>query len=75
MSNKITAITLTTTNADAIDNALYVLENLFEAVPGDAYMDLHILADAIAALKIVNNKIVDDNDISGFLKLYQLERR
>lgn len=73
MSDKITAITLTNTNADAINDALYTLEKLFDAVPGDAYMDLHILADAIAALKIVNNRIVDDEP--GFEKLYQLEMR
>lgn len=72
LENSVTAITMRNSEAGAIEDAIYSLEQLFRATPGACRQDLELLVEAIASLKIINGKIENEE---GYEKIYNLYRR
>ena len=72
LESRVTSITMRNTEADAINDAIYSLEQLFNATPAACRQDLELLAEALASLKLINEKIEKEE---GFEMLYKLYRR
>lgn len=72
LESRVTSITLRNTEADAIENAIYALGQLFNATPAECHEDLTLLAEALADLNLINSKIEPEE---GFEKVYKLHRR
>lgn len=72
LESRVTSITMLNSQAGAIEDALYSLEQLFKATPAECRQDLELLAEAIANLKTINEKIEHEE---GFEMIYNLYRR
>ena len=72
LESRVTSITMRYTEADAINDAIYSLEQLFNAVPAACRQDLELLAEALASLKIIKEKIEPEE---GYEMLYNLYRK
>ena len=69
LSTKFSCITLTNSAADTIEEAIYFLKKLFDAIPAEAESDLYLLSETLTNLKIVKNRIEDEE---GYEKIYKL---
>lgn len=69
LSLKFSCITLTNSAADTIEEAIYFLEKLFNAIPAEAESDLYLLSEALTSLSIIKNHIEDEE---GYEKIYKL---
>lgn len=72
LESRVTSITMRNSEADAINDAIYNLEQLFNATPAACRQDLELLAEALASLKIISSKIEHEE---GYEMLYKLYRR
>lgn len=72
LESRVTSITLRNTEADAITDAIYTIEQLFNATPADCHKDLNLLAEALTDLRLINDKIESEE---GFEKVYYLYGR
>lgn len=73
LESRVTSIIMRYQEADAITDALYSLEQLFEATPAECRQDLELLAEAITNLKIINEKIEQEDGYEMIYKLYRRE--
>ena len=55
--------------ADTIEEAIYFLDKLFNAIPAEAESDLYLLSETLTNLNIVKNHIEDEE---GYEKIYKL---
>lgn len=72
LESRVTSITLRNTEADAITDAIYTIEQLFNATPAECRKDLNLLAEALTDLRLIANKIEPEE---GHEKIYNLYRR
>lgn len=72
LESRVTSITMRNSEADAIEDAIYSLEQLFNATPAACRQDLDLLAEALASLKIISGKIEHEE---GYEMIYNLYRR
>lgn len=54
---KVAVIPMTNSEADMIANAIYVIQNLFNAIPADAEADLYLFSETITNLSIIKGHI------------------
>lgn len=72
LESRITSITMLNSEASAIEDAIYSVEQLFNATPATCRQDIELLAETLTNLKIINSKIEHEE---GFEMLYKLYRR
>lgn len=68
----VTAITVRNIDADVLDDAINTVEKLFMATPAECHRDLVLLAEALADLRLIKDKIKPEE---GFEMIYSLYRR
>lgn len=72
LESRVTSITLRNTEADAITDAIYTIEQLFNATPAACRRDLNLLAEALTDLRLIKDKIEPEE---GYEKVYNLYRK
>lgn len=72
LESRVTSITLRNTEADAIIDAIYTIEQLFNATPAECHKDLNLLAETLTDLRSINEKIESEE---GYEKIYHLYGR
>lgn len=73
LESRVTSITIRYTEVDAIEDAIESLEQLFNATPAACRKDLDLLAEALTNLKIIREKIEDEEGYEMIYKLYRRE--
>lgn len=69
MEDPIRSITITNSAADTVEEAIYFLNKIFDAIPAEAEADLYLFSETITNLSIIKNHIENEE---GFEKIYKL---
>lgn len=69
MEDPVTSITITNSAADTIEEAIYFLNKIFDAIPAEAQADLYLFSETITNLCMIKNHIEDEE---GYEKIYKL---
>lgn len=69
MKDPVRSITITNSAADTIEEAIYFLKKIFNAIPAEAEADLYLFSETLTNLAVIKNHIEDEE---GYEKIYKL---